>query len=414
MSQYLCLMHFDEKLKISDFDYSLPNHRIARHPLPQRDQSKLLVYRNGEIEHQLFRDLPGLLPVHSLLVFNDTRVIHARMSFRKVTGAHIEIFCLKPLQPTEIQQAMQKQGHCRWECMVGNLKRWKQDEVLELAIRTETGTLILLAKRIGENGKTVEVEFTWNPPEMHFAQVLAAAGQIPLPPYLNRPPDASDSESYQTVYAKSEGAVAAPTAGLHFSHELMDDLIKKHVVLDKITLHVSAGTFQPVIVEYVHEHPMHVEQFVISRKNIENLLRHTVIAATGTTTLRALESLYWAAFRMVREQEVKLQFHISKNYPYQFAKDELPPMHQLMETLLDLMHKQGVDQLTGQTEIMIVPGYHFQVCDLLITNFHMPRSTLLLLIAAFTGNDWRKIYEEALRKDYRFLSYGDSSILWRK
>ena len=396
------------ELHLSEFTYPLPQERIAQYPLADRAGSRLLEYRQGSISHHTFRNLPQQLPAHSHLVFNDTRVIPARLYFQRSTGAQIEIFLLHPVAPaTDMASAMQATGTCTWTCMIGNLKRWKKDtlvrdlEVNGQAIRLEA-TLVDRDAR--------QVKFTWTPADLHTVDWIEAAGQLPLPPYLQREVEPEDKPRYQTVYSKESGAVAAPTAGLHFTDEVLEELKAKGHSTDFLTLHVSAGTFQPIKSENVVEHTMHEEQVVIKRANLEALLAPAgPVVAVGTTALRTLESTYWYGVKLLQNPD--LDFRVEKLDPYQDYPQPLPSRAEAMQAVIDRMERLGVQQLVGETEIFCFPTYQFRVVEGLITNFHLPESTLILLIAAFIGQDWRKVYEEALEKEYRFLSYGDSSLL---
>lgn len=378
---------------LKDYQYDLPEERIAKFPLRERANAKMLVFRSGEISHQTFKQLPSELPENSLLVFNDTKVIPARINFRKETGARIEVFLLEPVEPLNYEQNMSAIGECTWKCMIGNAKKWKEGEVTveELALR---------ARRSDDL-----VTFIWSGGQT-FSEMLEKAGKIPLPPYINREVEESDKEEYQTVYSKVEGAVAAPTAGLHFTDELLNQLSEKGVKEDYLTLHVSAGTFQPMKSESVHDHPMHREQIIITRKNIENLLRHDLIIPVGTTSMRTLESTYWYGVKILRGAT---DFFIPKLFPYEVISS--PPIDESLNAVLSEMTRRNTDKLIGHTEIFIFPGYTFKICKGLITNFHLPGSTLILLVAAMVGDDWKTIYKEALDSDYRFLSYGDGSLI---
>jgi S-adenosylmethionine:tRNA ribosyltransferase-isomerase len=389
-------------LDINDYRYDLPQERIALYPLPKRDESKLLVYQQGKITHARFRDIISFLPQNTLLFFNDTKVIPARMHFKKDTGADIEIFLLSPLKPsTVLSQTMQATGECVWQCTIGNLKRWKDGSPLTKTL----GQTELRASLIDRQNGTVK--FNWTSGES-FAAIVNRSGEMPLPPYLKRKPENDDRERYQTIYSHYEGAVAAPTAGLHFSNEIFDKLEEIGIGRDFLTLHVSAGTFQPVKVENADEHIMHAEQIIITRKNIDNLLTPgKFIVAVGTTSMRTLESLYWFGAKLIKGST---DFKITQDDPYQYAH----PLPTAVEALVEVkkyMDRSGQDNLLGETAIFIRSGYQFRICQGLITNFHQPASTLMLLVAAFVGNDWRRIYDEALKNDYRFLSYGDSSLL---
>lgn len=390
------------EIKITDYTYELPEGRIATHPLAERDQSKLLVYKEGEITHSSFYNLVDFLPKDSILFFNNTKVIPARIFFQKETGAIIEVFLLNPVSPSPIVAlAMMAKGKSRWHCTIGNLKRWKENSDLIF----ETNDLILKAQLIDrENGV---VEFEWST-SLSFSEMLQKVGAIPLPPYIKRKAEVEDSERYQTVYSKEDGAVAAPTAGLHFTERVFKSLAGKGIDTEYLTLHVSAGTFQPVKVENAKEHTMHSEQIVITRKNIEKLLSQKFIIAVGTTSMRTLESIYWYGTKLASNPNS--DFIVGQDDAY-----KIRPVDKsiALNSILKKMNSEKTDLLIGETSIYILPGYNFKMVDALITNYHQPGSTLILLVAAFVGADWRKIYSEALRNDYRFLSYGDSSLLFR-
>lgn len=391
-----------------DFTYQLPDEKIAKFPLQQRDEAKLQVYRKGRIEHSQFKNLATFLPSNSFLVFNNTKVIAARMLFQRDTGANIEFFLLNPVEPSPIVSlAMATQGSCVWHCMIGNKKRLKVNEILQKKIQTATGELILLATVL--DLEQMLVRFEWQPAALSFAEVVEWAGLMPLPPYLKRAAEPSDRLRYQTVYAEKEGAVAAPTAGLHFTDAVFADLKQRNIQHENITLHVSAGTFRPLQVENVLEHEMHAEQMVFSLQNIQNLLQQTFVIAVGTTSMRALESLYWFGVKLLKTNDEV--FFISQYLAYELADTDLPSWQESLKAVLDFMQKSKLEQINGETQIYIVPGYKFRVCQGIITNYHQPESTLILLIAALVGKDWQRIYDEALNNDYRFLSFGDSSLL---
>lgn len=391
------------QLLLQDFTYDLPHERIALYPLAERDQSKLLFYNEGNIRHENFSHLAELLPKNSFLFFNDTRVIPARILFRKDTGAEIEIFLLNPIHPSPVMtEAMLAKESCIWECTIGNLKRWTLDRVLDKKINNTKLEARLINREKGH------VQFTWDSSQS-FSEVIIDSGETPLPPYLHRKPESSDRERYQTVYSHADGAVAAPTAGLHFTPHTLESLMAKGIGSDFLTLHVSAGTFQPIKSEHADEHIMHNEQLIITRKNLEHLLDETkFIIPVGTTSMRTLESIYWFGVKLLTNASD--EFIITQNDPYR-QYDKLPSTNESIKAVSDYMNRNELDNLTGNTSIYIMPGYTFRVCKGLITNFHQPGSTLLLLVAAFIGNDWKRVYEEALKNDYRFLSYGDSSLL---
>ncbi|WP_186756634.1 S-adenosylmethionine:tRNA ribosyltransferase-isomerase [Echinicola salinicaeni] len=397
------------EIKLSDYQYELPDERIAKFPLEKRDHSKLLHFEKGEIDHHRFYDLPELLPNDSLMVFNNTKVIPARLIFKRTSGAKIEIFLLQPIAPNQvINEVMIHEGPVIWEAMIGNLKKWKDDEVLEgLAIINDKEVKVSATL---EDRTSRHVKISWDAMHIPFASIVEASGEVPLPPYLNRKATSEDKPRYQTVYSQKEGAVAAPTAGLHFTDDVLNQLSEKGIKKEYLTLHVGAGTFQPIKDENVTEHPMHSEQVVVRKENIKNLLAHDGnIIAVGTTSMRSLESIYWFGVKLLNEED-KL-FLIPKLYPYQNHSIKAS-LKESLNAILDFMEEENLEEITGSTEIFIMPGYHFKVCNGLLTNFHQPGSTLILLVAAFTKNRWKNIYKEALSQDYRFLSYGDSSLLW--
>ena len=382
---------------IADYNYPLPDERIAKYPLPERDHSKLLVYRDGHVSEDHFYNVGDYIAPHSLLVYNNTRVIQARLEFHKPTGARIEVFCLEPLVPHDYQLSLGSTTGCTWKCMVGNVKKW-HDEAIEL----KAGNFTLRAYKEQTLGNTFAVRFEWSEENVSFAEILDAAGELPIPPYLNRKTEESDLRTYQTVYSRIKGSVAAPTAGLHFTDRVLDDLHQRGIETEEVTLHVGAGTFLPVKTADANEHTMHTEIIAVPREAIEHIkanLGH--IVAVGTTSMRTLESLY---FMGCKKAASVAQFE-PYDKPYTLTTEEA------LQSLLDWMDETNQTTLHGETQIMIKPGYTFHVVDQLITNFHQPQSTLLLLVSAFVGGDWHTIYDYALSHDFRFLSYGDSSIL---
>jgi S-adenosylmethionine:tRNA ribosyltransferase-isomerase len=390
-------------LFVEDYKYELPDDRIALFPLKERDDSNLLFYNKGQIHHHIFKDLPDLLPQDSFLFFNDTKVIPARIVFKKDTGAEIEVFLLDPVKPSPVMaEAMLAKGTCVWHCTVGNLKRWTHGLVLKKEINGAPIEARMLDREKGL------VEFSWTP-SRSFSEVIANAGETPLPPYLNRKAESGDRDRYQTIYSHYEGAVAAPTAGLHFTNRVLEELKVKNISYDFLTLHVSAGTFQPVKTRLAHEHIMHNERIMVTRENIEHLLDETkFIIPVGTTSMRTLESIYWYGVKLIHDGNA--DFEISQHDPYN-VNTTLPPRVEAVEAVLDSMKAGNQEILYGNTSVYIMPGYNFRICNGLITNFHQPGSTLLLLVAALIGDDWKKVYNEALNRNYRFLSYGDSSLL---
>ena len=398
-----------QRIDLKEYEYTLPEERIAKHPLEKRDHSKLLEYKKGSIHHRHFFDLPSLLDSDSLLVYNNTKVIPARLVFQRQTGARIEVFLLQPVAPSRVMsEIMASKKPVVWETMIGNLKKWKDGEALQGTVTVANQQVVLTARLL--NRELNQVEFSWSEGEIAFVDLVEACGETPLPPYLNRKAQEEDKSRYQTVYSEKEGAVAAPTAGLHFTEEIFEGLRKKGVQEAALTLHVSAGTFQPIKVQTVEEHPMHSEQMEIRLETIEKLLNHKgKIIAVGTTSVRTLESMYWFGVQLLENRGTL--FQIEKLAPYVLS-ESLPTGKEALEAIVKEMNAKSVDSLLGTTEIFLFPGYQFQLVDGLITNFHQPGSTLVLLIAALLGEDWKKVYHEALAKDYRFLSYGDSSLLW--
>lgn len=398
-----------DQLKLSDYEYTLPEEKIAKFPLEKRDASKLLHYKDGLINHLAFSQLPDLIPSGSLMVFNNTKVIPARLIFQRETGAKVEIFLLKPLLPTTvINEVMINTESVTWETMIGNQKKWKDGEILSGEVIYQ-GTRIQLKAHLEDRTNRI-VKFTWtgNAP---FVSIVEASGEVPLPPYLNRKATEEDKPRYQTVYSKKEGAVAAPTAGLHFTEEVLAKLADKNVKEEFLTLHVGAGTFQPIKAEKITEHAMHSEQVVVTKSTIATLSNHSEkLIAVGTTSMRSLESLYWYGVKLIQEGHVP--FLIPKLYPYH-SHYMLPSRQESFAAILKMMESEHLEEITGSTEIFIMPSYDFKVCDGLVTNFHQPGSTLILLVAAFTNGGWKEIYDQALKMEYRFLSYGDSSLLWR-
>jgi S-adenosylmethionine:tRNA ribosyltransferase-isomerase len=395
----------EQSITTKDYEYDLPPGQIALYPLAERDQSKLLVYKQGTIGHHQFNQVTSFLPKSSTFFFNDTRVIPARLFFQKTTGAAIEIFLLNPADSTLlVQQAMAATTTSQWICSIGNLKRWPDS----VALTKENNGLNLTAK-IVDRIKSI-VEFSWQPQSKSFAEIITIMGLTPLPPYLNRKAEASDRLTYQTVYSHHDGAVAAPTAGLHFTDRILKELTSQGHLMQFLTLHVSAGTFQPIKVENALNHVMHNEQVVVTKKNIEAVLSAKSVVAVGTTSMRTLESLYWYGVKLIADSEA--DFYIDQSDPYKLPQDV--DLKLAFNKVLDHLTQKRIEVLTGQTSIYIVPGYTFKVVDALLTNFHQPGSTLILLIAAFVGADWKTIYAEALMNNYRFLSYGDSSLLFRR
>ena len=396
-------------ISISDYAYDLPDEKIAKYPLDERDQSKLLVWKNGTIQDSHFSDLPDFLPANSLLVFNNTKVIRARLHFQKETGAKIEIFCLDPVDPIDYQIAFQTTQSCIWNCMIGNQKKWK-GEPLYKTIQIDNTNIELCAEQIHPGDNKNLIRFRWNNPDFEFSRIIENAGSLPIPPYLNRETEQSDLERYQTVYSKIKGSVAAPTAGLHFTEKVFNHLTKNGHQLAELTLHVGAGTFQPVKSETISGHEMHSEHFYVTRDFLKKLIDHSgKKIAVGTTSVRTLESLYWLGFQAYKNPELSMgELKVTQWEAYQ--ESVKISMHEALGVLIDFLDRHQTDYLSASTQIIIAPGYQFRVIDGLITNFHQPQSTLLLLISAYLGEEWRKIYTHALSNNYRFLSYGDSNL----
>lgn len=403
-----------KQLNIQDYTYQLPDEFIAKFPLEKRDESKMLIYRNGVIDETVFKNIANHLPAQSLLVFNNTKVIHARLHFKRDSGAKIEVFCIEPTTHLDYQLAFASKDTCVWRCMVGNAKRWKED-VLTKLINTPNGEVILTAEKIGKVGELTEVKFSWNNNSLFFAEVLHYAGVLPIPPYLNRDSELTDEERYQTIYAKVQGSVAAPTAGLHFTDDVLTSLSTQNITTTEVTLHVGAGTFKPVKAEALAEHEMHEETIFVEEQTLQKIKKQLqnkqTVVAVGTTSTRTLESLYWLGIKAklgLLEAEPKIEQWDA----YDIAEQNLSAVDAI-EALLTELKSRNQKSVSASTQIIIAPGYKFRMVDVLITNFHQPENTLILLIAAFVGQDWKKIYEYALAHQYRFLSYGDSSVLFR-
>ncbi len=403
-------MEETKHIKINDYNYPLPEERIAKFPLPVRDQSKLLVYRKGEISETVFTSLPNYLESGSLMIFNNTKVIQARLHFRKETGALIEIFCLEPIQPNDYALNFQQTQHAAWLCMIGNLKKWKEGS-LQKELTVKGKPLTLTATRGACHGTSHWVDFTWNNDEVTFADILEVFGELPIPPYLNRETQESDKETYQTVYSKIKGSVAAPTAGLHFTQRVLGSLAEKGIDLEEVTLHVGAGTFKPVKSEEIEGHEMHTEYISINRRTIEKLLAHQGEAiAVGTTSVRTLESLYYIGTTISQHPDASQEeLHVKQWQPYE-TSSSLSTIEALQQ-ILNYMERHQLETLHTSTQIIIAPGYEYKIVKKMITNFHQPQSTLLLLVSAFVKGNWKSIYDYALSHDFRFLSYGDSSLL---
>jgi len=407
---------------LKEFSFSLPQERIAIYPLPERDMSKLLIYNNGIISENIFKNIFEYLPENSCIVFNNSKVIKARFFFEKESGGKIEILCLEPLTPIDLYKSLRSKKTVEWKCIIGNLKKWKNGITVRRNFLSDNKTYNLYAERVGkEDGEAWRIRFSWDPNDLTFGQVIELAGHVPLPPYIKRDDEPEDCFRYQTVYSKIEGSVAAPTAGLHFTPKLLEQVKNKSIEHIDITLHISAGTFLPVKEKNIIEHEMHREFFSIEASSIERLSRiinnHSPVISVGTTSMRALESIYWAGVKLSRNHN-KHANHNSNNNIYvnqwePYIADSHLKVSESLEVLLDWMTKKGISTLRASTRLIIVPAYRFMIPDILITNFHMPESTLLLLVAAWIGPDWKKVYDYALSRNFRFLSYGDSSLLFR-
>lgn len=407
-------MRDPRQIDIRDFNYHLPPDNIAQFPLPLRDSSKLLVYRDHNLRQAAFSDITNYLEKDSLLVFNETKVVRARIIFYKPTGAEIEIFCLEPLDPAEIHSAFSKCGSSTWKCLVGNSKRWKNG-ILEKEIRQGAKKQWLVAKQIGifPDG-THSIEFSWQPEKLSFSGILESAGQVPLPPYIHRAPDQTDTLRYQTIYARNEGSVAAPTAGLHFTDRVMDRLKEHGCSFEKVTLHVGLGTFKPVTAHILGDHLMHQEKIEVSLEALINIRDsfHKPVIAVGTTAARTLESLYWMGCKSL-DRDAEATLDIGQWEPYDFRNTPQPSPQDALNALIHRLKKSGGSHIKGNTQLIIVPGYEYKLISGLITNFHMPQSTLLLLVSALIGDDWKNAYTYALENGYRFLSYGDSCLFFK-
>ncbi len=397
-----------KEIQIEDYYYDLPNEKIAKYPLKRREESKLLIYKSENISHKHFYDIPEILSKNDLVIFNSTKVIQARLLFHKKTGAKIEIFCLEPYEPADYEQIFQTKKKCKWKCNVGNSKKWKSGK-LSFDYLINGKDLTLFAERISTDNNSQIIEFTWENSDFSFAEILENAGETPIPPYLNRNSEESDKTRYQTVYSKQKGSVAAPTAGLHFTEDLIKELQDKGIKTSELILHVGAGTFKPVKTKTIDEHEMHTEHFIVTENLISELISNlNHIVSVGTTSVRTLESLYWLGVKLENNNNLN-KFHI-----YQWEVYKLPvkiSVEKALNNILKYLRNNHKKYIEATTQIIIVPGYQFKIINKLITNFHQPKSTLLLLIAAFTGNNWHKIYNYALNNKFRFLSYGDSSIL---
>lgn len=399
-----------QQISIEDYNYSLPDERIAKFPLPKRDESKLLLYRDGKVSESVFKHITDYLPEGSLMVFNNTRVIQARLLFQRATGAQIEVFCLDPAAPHDYELIFQQTEACNWICLIGNAKKWKEP-VLSREITVAGQTVRLSAEKVQSYGETHQVRFSWDG-GFSFAEVLDAAGELPIPPYLHRKTEESDLKTYQTVYSKIKGSVAAPTAGLHFTPEVLADLDAKGFGREELTLHVGAGTFKPVKSKTIEGHEMHTEYISVRRSTIERVMQNFgKIIAVGTTSVRTLESLYYIGVTLATHPDATSEELVVRQWmPYEDANNRLTPTEAL-QNILNYLDKHQLNTLITATQIIIAPGYEFKIVKGIVTNFHQPKSTLLLLISAFVKGDWKNIYDYALGHDFRFLSYGDSSLL---
>jgi len=400
-----------KNIQISDYNYELPDARIAKFPMAERDHSKLLIYDKGSVGEDMFYNLPQHLPAHALMVFNNTKVIQARLHFRKDTGALIEVFLLEPAQPADYEQMFQTRSRCSWLCLVGNQKKWKEGALVRpLSVNGQTVTL--RATRRGEHGTSQWIDFEWDG-HASFAEIIDVAGELPIPPYLNRETQESDLTTYQTVYSKIKGSVAAPTAGLHFTERVLAAIDAQGIEREELTLHVGAGTFRPVKSATIGDHSMHTEYIAVRRHTIERILAHQCeVIAVGTTSVRTLESLYYMGLKVLANPDLTEDaLYVNQWEPYDQPTADSPQPSVALQALLDWMSRRQLSVLHSSTQIIIAPGYNYHIVKMLITNFHQPQSTLLLLVSAFVKGDWRRIYDYALAHDFRFLSYGDSSLL---
>lgn len=402
-------------IRISDYNYPLPDERIAKYPVAERDHSKLLIYNKGVVGEDVFYNIPKYLPSNALMVFNNTKVIQARLHFRKDSGALIEVFLLEPSEPADYEQMFQTRKRCSWLCLVGNLKKWKEGTLVR-RVRVRSQEVEVRATRRGEHGTSQLIDFEWDG-DVSFADIIDVMGELPIPPYLNRETQESDKTTYQTVYSKIKGSVAAPTAGLHFTERVLADIDAHGIEREELTLHVGAGTFRPVKSDTIGEHPMHTEYIAVRRHTIERLIAHDGDAiAVGTTSVRTLESLYYMGLKVMANPDITEELlHVNQWEPYEGLKLKVDSLKfkvkDVLQALLDWMDRHEMTTLHSSTQIIIAPGYDYKIVKMLVTNFHQPQSTLLLLVSAFVKGDWRRIYDYALSHEFRFLSYGDSSLL---
>ena len=414
-TNFYCLVNHPERkeaIYIDDFNYDLPDERIAKYPLQQRDASKLLLWRNGKLSESRFSEIASFLSENSLLVCNNTRVIQARIVFHKTTGARIEVFCLEPLLPSDYALSLSATGSCEWKCMVGNLKKWKEG-TLEQTILFDLKEVTFSAELMETEGNTHRIRFSWSDDTLSFSEILMLIGELPIPPYLHRKTEENDKKTYQTVYSKIEGSVAAPTAGLHFTPDVFESLKSKNIETEELTLHVGAGTFQPVKSATIDTHTMHTETIAVPLDVIRHIQRKIGnIIAVGTTSVRTLESLYYLGKGLLNTPSADGDLlNVSQWEPYENTNDI--PVETALQNIIDYLEKNDQDTLHAETQILIKPGFQFRIISGMITNFHQPKSTLLLLVSAFVDGNWRKIYDYALSNDFRFLSYGDSSLLMK-
>ncbi len=416
-----------KKISIKDYTYDLPENRIANYPLEERDDSRLLIYNKENFTEDKFRNIAEHIPASSHFFLNDTKVVAARILFQKATGAVIEIFCLEPMNgsSTDITSAMAQTEKVKWQCLVGGASKWKPGQILEKRISIGNNEIILKAIYIKKLQPSFNIEFSWTPSYYSFAEILLMMGEVPLPPYIKRDAEKTDKERYQTLYARQEGSVAAPTAGLHFTQTIFEDLAVKNITREYITLHVGAGTFKPVKSETMQDHEMHGEFFEVTQSTIKHLIEYagSNVIAVGTTTLRTIESLYWLGVQLSRQSAVDSQrsieqdadriSHLDQWEAYELEKLKVP-VKDALQGLLDFMQANNLEKFLGKTQLLITPGYEFKIVNGLVTNFHQPQSTLLLLVAAFIGDDWRRVYEYAIENNFRFLSYGDGCLLWKE
>lgn len=400
-----------DKIDLSAYDYPLPKNNIAQYPVDERDLSKLLVYKAGNISETLFRNIGEHIPAGQLLIFNNTKVVRARLNFQKSTGAAIEIFCIEPVEPSDYERSFSAKNYVIWKCIVGNLKKWKSGK-LKKQFFWKGALHILSAEKVNQINDTLEIRFSWDSHEITFATILETTGHIPLPPYIDREDTEADVKRYQTIYARIKGSVAAPTAGLHFTDHVLERILKKGIKTAEITLHVGAGTFQPIKSENISDHEMHCEHFIINRNTIEQILENFgKIIAVGTTSVRTLESIYWIGKKLVTGDNSVSLMSVDQWEPY--SDDSLCSVQSALAAIIEFMDQNKITSIEASTALLIIPGYEFRIINGIITNFHQPGSTLLLLVSAWTGSRWKDIYNYAMENNFRFLSYGDSSLLFR-